>query len=702
MTETISAKDYVAGNGVSLDTIGLQKAISALRGGSPSAVATIAPALFIPALGQGGCYRTDQTIVIEAFTGPDIYGSGWGSCIEWVGGPTGPIIHLKGNYHLTLRNLRIQNAVGHPVDTAVEITHGENTGAAATSQHDLIENIWIRSPDGTIEKPILVDATNSGFRIDGNNDYHQFRDVLITGYPDTAVTLVGSQSYSHQFFNCLFLGYYSHNGVQHRAHVAVKALSISAYAGGASGGAPSFSWHGGGTAGHDQYSFYIDGYSDAPNVIEGFDSEEDGANLLYSVNNYGSNVLENFRWTTNDRRASTDFIHQNGGKLTIRNARPGARTTGGIEVPITLWYEPANSTISLPAVRLSGLDLPATYTDLSQVMTGAYNPSTYLDYEDFSWRALEWPFHSPLWSGGTLTVTVAGTTPEMNGDLFFAFSAPATYDGVKACRVASPTTLKCVQASDPGPLIRAGSIFSNSAMRGRYGNVRRYSPSAHIETLGTGKVEITSAADNVAHPVIDIGDSSKGTVLRERMSEAVAANLAVANRATTTVGAISGAAWSRGVATYTIASTATLRTGDLMRVHGMYPPNYAVDRAICTVVDAMHFSCPLKDDPRAEYIRGGTADRIEYSNMFEFDGGFGTRFVPTKFSALSGSPAGALRWVTDINTTTVGEIVSGGGTAGGFVAADGSNWRLVWAPGTERISASCSFTPKTSTLSNLC
>lgn len=77
--------------------------------------------------------------------------------------------------------------------------------------------------------------------------------------------------------------------------------------------------------------------------------------------------------------------------------------------------------------------------------------------------------------------------------------------------------------------------------------------------------------------------------------------------------AVSGAAWSSGVATLTVASTFGLRVGEEINVTGITPAGYNGTRLAITALTATEISYAVSSNPGA-YSAGGTATRVAPHN----------------------------------------------------------------------------------------
>lgn len=432
LAEVLSLKDFTKGDGVTIDTAGFVNALNAARG-TPNLTQASGVSIYVPPLMNGKCYQIDRTIVIEAWNGFDMYGAGWASCLQAVGSSMRSLILMKGSYSGHIRNLHLVAVPQHPIDTFIEMTQGNPAGPGHTSQANLLEDVWLDASRGGVTDSVVVDGE------DANNDFHTFVRVLVQGFTDAAFKLVGSQSYSHRFQDCRISGYYTANGTSHWGKYGVKAISSSADSGKGSGGAASFSWSGG-SVGTSEYDFYINGYSDFPYDISGFDDESAGGELLYAVGTPSFVVLRNGRFARTNADSQTDFIHADGISLAVSDLTANSFRAGGDPADMTIYYKTSGNPNGQPELTIADSQVVTTRKTPSTFFTSGQNPITFLTYSNFS-------ILSPHATSNTFFGGVRSYSPEIQTEKLNANSVAIAPRRVSELGAASPGAIAYVTDS---------------------------------------------------------------------------------------------------------------------------------------------------------------------------------------------------------------------------------------------------------------
>lgn len=331
-----------------------------------------------------------------------IQGCGAATQLEWNGNNSTPLLQLLGNIQTEVSNFNV-TAVATMLE-AIEI-QDKSTSPTATSSDMDIHDIQIYG-EGMTTRGILVSDAGT----DANNDFHKFSKVRINGYSESGIKLIGGQSYSHQFYDCQFIGTQGGTG-QYGVWSALDTASSTF--------SSSFRWRGGGI-GASLWDFKIDGVTVDPIHIEDIDDETasgvSSGGLLYT-RSYNTVYINGGRWTYNGNQTTATMIDAVAQSVSISNlwaqsgGNPGAHiavnfngTMGQYPGLLTLdglhtsQAKGPNMTIAglLPSVSPAAFINAATWQDGTTGANGHFYPSTYTT--------------GTVTCNGTTTLVGAGTT----------------------------------------------------------------------------------------------------------------------------------------------------------------------------------------------------------------------------------------------------------------------------------------------------
>jgi hypothetical protein len=179
------------GNGTTDDTAAIQKAIRTAivnhHGGT----------VCLPS----GTYLVTSTLVVDDVQGIRLVGDGGATRLIWGGGDDSPLLLLSSVQDGVVSDFQIIALASKPL--AVGIQCITRAGATFTSKNNTFANLHIDGVNRGVVKGFRIGGAPG---IDANNDFHLFRNCIVSSYSGIAYSLEDTQVYGVQFIDSLFLG----------------------------------------------------------------------------------------------------------------------------------------------------------------------------------------------------------------------------------------------------------------------------------------------------------------------------------------------------------------------------------------------------------------------------------------------------------------------------------------------------------------
>lgn len=305
---------------------------------------------------NAGDYTLGSTCTIDSANGLEFNGNGGLTRILWSGNNSTPVIRLSSSFHVKIHGLTAYFTASNPALSFVNI---QTVSGQPASSSNVIRNLFIDT-DHAVGTLIDVFTVNGAANYNANNDFMQFRDIIAFGYTHAAAVIQGSNSTSHQFFDCRFG---ENLGVSGLEKYGVYLTTADGMGGGAGA---TMQWRGG-FMGVTVADFYSDAGEVYPNLVDGLNSESDGRLLQVVGAGQGTWVVENTRYVQYIA-GPTDIVNFHGGNLVLRNDLLG--NISGSTQNLTIIYNSVKNANAIDGLTVDNVKVNTS----NQTLTSLFNP----------------------------------------------------------------------------------------------------------------------------------------------------------------------------------------------------------------------------------------------------------------------------------------------------------------------------------------